>query len=163
MKYRRLTNEELQEMQPEFIQFLSSNTITADDWEKLKTESPQKVEQLIGIFSDVVFDKVLSKVEYLEFKSPKDIKTFHCQKEKIVLMGLRMQGDTSLDFTESTDPMQMLGQFQGSNAELKLYSAEKAYSKDRQQELFEMLENGALISKDGKLFNTLWELRQSNS
>jgi hypothetical protein len=159
MKYRRLSKEELQELEPEFVQFLSSNTVTADDWEKLKTESPEKVEKLVEMFSDIVLEKVLSKIEYLEYKTPKDIKTFHCLEDKIVLMGLRVEGDSDLDFTKQENPEQMLGQYQLSGASLQIYSGEKAYKPSREQELFRMVEGGALISKDGAMFKTLANLK----
>ena len=35
MKYRRLTNEELAELEKEFVRFLVSNTVTSEDWEKI--------------------------------------------------------------------------------------------------------------------------------
>ncbi|MEN0005184.1 MAG: DUF6495 family protein [Bacteroidota bacterium] len=159
MKYRRLSQEELKDLEPEFVQFLSSNTVTADDWVKLKETAPQKVEQLIGVFSDIVFEKVLSKIEYLEFRTPKDVKTFHCLKDKIILLGLTAEGENDLDFTTTADPTLMLGQYKFSDASLRLYSAEKAYAKVREAELFDMLEGGAMISKDGALFKALQALK----
>ena len=53
----------------------------------------------------------------------------------------------------------MLQQIQLSGAQLKLYTAEKPYSRGRDMEIFEMMENGALISKDGSLFKTLEGLK----
>ena len=79
MKYRRLTNDELTELEKEFVRFLASNHITALDWEKLKGHDPKRVESLIEVFSDIVFEKILQGIEYLEFKTPTDIKTFHCE------------------------------------------------------------------------------------
>ena len=38
-KYRLLTLEELGELRPEFVRFLASQSITADDWQKMKLES----------------------------------------------------------------------------------------------------------------------------
>lgn len=159
MKYRRLTPDELSELQKDFVQFLSANTITGTDWENLKANSPEKAEGLIDLFSDIVFETTLQKVKYLEFKTPKDIKTFHCQENKMVLLGLRITGEASIDFTKNADPQQMLTKIKGTNAELKLYQGEKKYQKKRELELFELMEKGALISKDGFLFKTLEQLR----
>jgi hypothetical protein len=40
--------------------------------------------------------------------------------------------------------------------QMKVYTQEKAYrNNERELELFRMIENGALISKDGKLFKLL--------
>lgn len=155
MKYRRLDADELAELEQEFIQFLAANTITGSEWEKIKQETPAKAEQLIELFSDLVFDKTLSNIRYLEFKTSRDIKTFHCLPDKMILNGLRILGDTSLDFTQESDPQQMLQLLQLSGARLQLYTAEKTYTASREQELFELMEKGALISRDGALFKAL--------
>ena len=160
MKYRLLRQEELEDLKPDFITFLASNTVTADDWEALKRDKPEKARSLIEVFSDIVFDKVLSNANYLEYKTPKDIKTFHFQEDKVVMNGLFVEGNTEFDFTLEQTPQQMLQQMHLSGAKLKLYTAEKIYSRSREMEAFEMLENGALISKDGALFKTLEELKK---
>lgn len=155
MKYRRLTNEELEELQKEFVTFLASNQITASDWEKIKQSSPEKVEHLIGLFSDIVFEKILKQVEYLEQKTPKDMRLFHLTEDKIFMRGLRVEGATDLDFTQTSDSATMMAQLQSSTAKLQLYSGERAYKSDRMMEAFDLMQQGALISKDGALFKTL--------
>ncbi len=162
MKYRRLTKEELAELEQEFVRFLAANSVTADDWQKLKEEKPEKAEGLIDIFSDIVFERTLSEAEYLEFKTPKDLKTFHFKKEKVTLNGLKVEGPSNLDFTQDISPEQMLGQLKLSGAQLKLYTAEKEYRKEREQEIFDLMERGALISRDGALFKTLESLKKGN-
>ena len=159
MKYRRLRKEELEELEKDFVQFLASQQIPAEDWEKLKKEDNDKAEGLIDIFSDEVFDKVCSKVEYLEYKEKNDIKTFHCQKEKITMMGLFVEGESDLDFTVSMTSEEMMNQLRSSTAQLKIYTAEKAYKGEKKEEIFRMLEGGCLISKDGSLYKTLFALR----
>jgi len=160
MKYRRLTNDELAELETEFVRFLVSNTVTGDDWEKIKKDNPKKAEGLIEIFSDIVFDKTISKIEYLELKTPKDLKIFHCKKEEIDLVGLKIDGESNLDFTEETLPAEeMMAKFQMSDAKLKMYSASKKYKGNREQEIFQMMQWGSLIS-DGKLFNALKYLQK---
>jgi hypothetical protein len=159
MKYRKLDREELESLETEFIRFLTANTVTGDDWVKIKAESPDKAEQLIEMFSDIVFEKILDGVEYLEFKSPQDYKTFHCTEDRIYLLGLRVEGNTELDFTSELPPQEMIRQLQNSDASLKLYAAEKAYKPERRQELFRMMESGALISKDGAMYKLLEGLR----
>ncbi|MCB9266574.1 MAG: hypothetical protein H6558_16235 [Lewinellaceae bacterium] len=159
MKYRRLHQDELENLEKEFVQFLASNQVTANEWEKLKAEEAEKAEQLIDIFSDIVFEKVIDDIEYLEYKTPKDIKAFHFEENRIVMNGLLVDGQTGFDFTLEQSPQQMLQQIQLTGARLKLYTAEKAYSRGRNMEIFEMMENGALISRDGSLFKTLEGLK----
>lgn len=159
MTYRRLTREELEELKPEFIRFLAANSITAPDWEKLKIESPARADEILVLFSDIVFERILQKVEYLEYRSPRDIKTFHCMEDRIYLLGVRVEGDTSLDFTQNLSPQQMMQHMQLSKASLQLYSGEKKYTRKREEELFDLMESGALIAKDGGMYKVLEQLK----
>jgi len=68
MKYRRLSSEELEQLQDNFIRFLAAQSITGMDWTTMKTANPERAEELIEQFSDVVIEKTLHNVEYLEYK-----------------------------------------------------------------------------------------------
>ena len=159
MKYRRLSTEELHKLEAEFIRFLAANTITGDDWEKLKSQKADKAEEMLDLFSDIVFDKVLDDLKYLEFRSIADLKIFYCGQEKMVLMGLRVIGESDIDFRQPLPAEELTARLQTSNAKLEVYTAEKAYSKDRKMELFQMMEQGCLIA-DGKLFEVLRDLKK---
>ncbi|MEM8526773.1 MAG: DUF6495 family protein [Bacteroidota bacterium] len=165
MKYRRLTQDELEELEPEFVTFLASNSITAPDWEKIKLAYPERVERLIEMFSDVVFDKILGKIKYMERKKPRDLRTYKFIDDRILLIGLvnngNEDGKTELDFTSNDTPEEMLLKMRRSNSEIRLYTAERKYRKDRRLEAFELMEDGALISKDGAMYKTLKSLHQS--
>jgi len=152
MKFRRLTQEELAELETEFVRFLVSNTVTGDDWEKIKVEKPKEAEGLIEIFSDIVFEKILKGVDYLEFKSPKDYKTFHFAEKQAKMLGLRVNGESEIDFSKNDSPAQMMDHIKRSGAELELYQAEKTYRKSRAEEIFHLMESGALISKEGEMY-----------
>jgi len=159
MKYRRLRNEELKELEKDFVKFLASNHVTADDWVKLKKTDQEKVEELIGIYSDIVFDKVIGNLEYLEFKTPHDIKTFHCQADKMILMGIAISPNAGVDFTQELTAQDMMAILKKSSQEIQIYTAEKGYNNNREKELFQMMESGCLISKDGYLFKALEQLK----
>ena len=160
MKYKRLTNDELAELETEFIRFLGTMQITASDWEKMKEANPKKVEELIEVFSDLVYEKTLKNIEYLEFKTPNDIKTFHCRESDIKMMGLMVEGNQAFDFTKNLGSEEMTKLVRDTNSKVSLYSAEKEYKGSRNEELFKMLENGCLISKDGALYKLLTGLKQ---
>lgn len=158
MKYRRLTNDELAELENEFVRFLASNTITSDEWVRLKTDTPTKTEELIEVFSDVVFDKILGKVAYMEHRERQDLRLFHCLEDKMILLGLRVAPNVGIDFTQKQTAEEMLAKFRKApQGALKMYRAEKVYKPNRSAELFKMLENGCLIS-EGILFKTLSNL-----
>lgn len=156
MKYRRFSSQELQGLESDFTRFLALNGIPAADWVQLKAEQSPKVDELIEQFSDAIFEHTLQELAFLEFHSPKDIKTFHCQKEKIVLVGLTLDGASESDVFRSENTTEILQKIQNGVIKAKVYTAEKGYQNgDREAELFRMIENGAHISKDGHLYKAL--------
>lgn len=152
MQYKRLTNEELTALEKEFIQFLSANTITKTDWEKLKSEESDKVEELILMFSDIVWDKTLENVKYLEYCAQKDLKTFYCGKDKIVLRGITIQSENGNFLEQSLSELHELNA--NNKVELGYISSEKAYQPSRNKELFNMIQNGCTIGTP-ELFESL--------
>ncbi len=159
MKYRALNKEELDELEKEFVRFLAVQQVTVSDWERWKEDAPHKVNELVELFSDIVFDKILGDVEYLEWKMPQDLRTFQFFEEKIEMVGVRVVGRTQLDFTKNNNAEQMLQQMQLSGADLQLYAAERPYRKEKKMEMFDLLEKGALISKQGDMFKLLKSLK----
>lgn len=164
MKYRRLELTELEVLEKEFIQFLAANHITAPDWEKIKKEDHEQMNGLLDIFSDVVFDKTLEKLEYLEFIAPDDIKTFFCDKDQIYLLGLKHQSGRTVNFQEIDLSNDLIELIKDSSISFEIYSAEKSYQPERKQELFRMIESGCLISREGTLYKTLdkWKVAKKS-
>jgi len=69
MKYRRLTLEELKPLEDEFIDFLVVNGVIADDWEQLLANDVEKSNKIIDAFSEVVFEGIMRKTQFLEYRS----------------------------------------------------------------------------------------------
>ncbi len=160
MKYRRLTKEELDDLRDDFVQFLASNEITADEWERYKEEDPEKAEELIDIFSDMVFDRVLDKLEYLEHWSPSAIKTFHCGPEKMILYGLDLPEGSNVDLTDEAQIKALQnGHIPEHFPNMEIFRGEKGYEGDRKAELFRMMQEGCQIA-EGELFNTLARIHE---
>ena len=154
MKYKRLESAELKELEKEFIHFLASAQITGSDWEKMKVNELEKAEELIDVFSDLVYEKVISKIDYLEYRDNNSLNIFHFTKDKIVLIGLRVKESSNLDLMSHN----VFEAWNQSNMNsVNLIKTEKAYLKEKGIEIFELLQTGCLIS-DGKLFNLLKEL-----
>lgn len=153
MKYRRLSIEELQNLEQRFIQFLVANTITGADWNKIKQDDPEKASRMIDIFSEMMFETTLKKVKYLKSRTAKEIKVFRCDDDKIILMGLVADEKIPVDFTQVVDLKDIMKHTEG----LSIYSIEKKYDVNREQELFHMIESGSLIT-DNQLFDLLEKL-----
>lgn len=162
MKYRILTKDELDELESEFITFLAANGIPADDWVKMKADEPEKSHKLIEIFSDVVFEKILSNVHYLEHREKDTIRIFRFGDEKVTMNGIHIEGGSAIDFTKNQDTATLIQLFNLSPGKLKIFTAEKAYKQDRLQEIFNLMQNGAQILKNDRLFHTIEQLKQTN-
>jgi hypothetical protein len=154
-KYRLLTKEELEGLEKEFIEYLVVNGIAAEDWEKMKTETPNSAQRIIDLFSDVVFERILRNVKFLEIHQKQSIRTFSCGADEIEMITMELE-DESADFR---DPKFIARSMSNPPADLLIYTTEKPYSGSREQEVFKMIDNGCLVS-NGKLHETL-KLAQS--
>ncbi len=154
VKYKRLSTEELNALEKEFINFLSSMQITGADWQKMKIRENIKAEELITVFSDLVYDKVLKKIKFLEYRDAKTLNIFNCLENKISLIGIRVKDQSSLNLTSDD----IFSQWTESNlSSINLIKSEKNYTKERELEIFELLQTGCLITDD-KLYNLLMEM-----
>ena len=150
MIFRRLNNDELTALEKPFINFLVANTITGGDWEKMKTSEPERASKLVDIFSDFIFEERLRKVQFIQHQEPKELRLFRCGDEKMELIGLQVAGNAPIDFTKEENLAKMSAYTEG----VKMYRAEKKYTRGREREIFELMENGCRVS-DGVLFERL--------
>jgi hypothetical protein len=151
MKYKRLTGEELKALEKEFVNYLAAAQITAGDWEKMKKHELEKAEELIDVFSDMVYEKVLGKINYLEYRDKKTLNIYNCREKEIVLVGLRVSITSSIDLSAED----VLNQWNNNtdNA-ISIIKSEKKYVKDRGIEIFDLVQSGCLIT-DSRLFEIL--------
>ena len=77
MKYQRLTKEQLDELHEEFATFLATQSIDAQMWVEIIAERPNVAEEQLDLFSDIVWERVLEKVTYLENIAPDYLFLFH--------------------------------------------------------------------------------------
>lgn len=151
MKYRRLTREELEPLEKDFIDFLVVNGITADEWEKMQKETPDTCTQVIDQFSDVVFEGIMRKVQYLELRTPTSLKVFQCLPDQLVLVGMDAPDDSGANFMDSSY-LQKAAETPPEG--LKVYTKTKSYADAREKELFDMTQKGCTITDD-RLFKAL--------
>ena len=148
MKYTRLTKEQLEEMHEEFINFLATQTITADEWTTLKIEKPEVAEAELDVFSDLVWEGVLNKVAYLEHYSKQQIFLFKVDQVMMSLIGIKVKNDV-IDIT-TTEGYQWLQTNIMTDA-VDIYISEKEISEDRNKDLFALIQQGANIT-NGQLY-----------
>src|SRR5690606_20830541 len=90
MKYTRLSKQQLEELHREFINFLATQSITADEWESIKKDTPHIAEEELDVFSDLVWEGVLTKVEYLENISAQHMHLFHLLDKEMKLISIKV-------------------------------------------------------------------------
>lgn len=153
MRFRRLTKEELETLEEDFIQFLASNHVTAKDWTSYKENKPEKVEELIGLFSDIVLEKVFSKMDYLQHRTKDTIRVFHCQEDKISMTGLQIT-DPSKDLTNPAD-LAVLADPASLSGSVKVFQVDKEYAQERADEVFGMLYKDGCQPASKSMFDAL--------
>ena len=84
MKYRQLTKEQFISLHEEFARFLASQSIDVKEWNQIKKEKSTVAEDEMNVFSDVVWDDVLSKTSYVEHFSETTANLFKCDERKCI-------------------------------------------------------------------------------
>lgn len=157
MKYARLTKEQFEELHEEFINFLAAQTITAEEWKELKEKRPEVAEQELDVFSDLIWEGVLTKVKFLEHISPQQLMLFHISESHIDLIAIRIS-NKDIDITTSYGYKWLQQNFQ--DDAVSLYTSTKAIKEDRIRDLFVLIQQGAVITK-GELYRYFSDLLES--
>lgn len=158
MKYARLTKEQLQEMHHEFTRFLASQGVDAAEWKQLKENKPDVAEEEIDVFSDVVWENVLNKVEFLEHFSPQQLFLFKIGAQHISLIGVKIDNETiNLATREGYGWLQK----NLHDDQVQFYTSTKAISKERNTDVFALIKQGANITK-GELYTYFEDIVNPN-
>ena len=149
MKYRRLlTKEQFEELHQEFINFLATQSVTADEWANLKTNKPEIAEMELDVFSDLIWEGVLNKAKYLEHFSPQHMYLFRLGSKKMNAIVVNVKNE-NVDITTKEGYKWLRENLMDETVEF--LQADKDYSDDKNLDKFKMIEQGAVITK-GDLF-----------
>ncbi len=144
MKYQRLTKEQLDELHPEFINFLATQSITAEEWKQLKETKPAVAEEELDVFSDLIWEGVLNRVEYLENISPQHLHLFKVNGKNIELIAVKVNL-SEIDLT-TTEGFNWLRDHISDDA-VEMMTAAKGFQEEKNQEIFNLIKQGAVITK----------------
>ena len=154
MKYRRLSKEQFEELHKEFINFLATQSITVSEWKRLKENKPEVAEAELDVFSDLVWEGVLENVTFLENIAPKHMYLFCVKEKSIALIGLKVSKET-VDLTIEGGFSWLRDNLMSN--EVEIFDAEKQINGDKKLQIFELIEQGAYITK-GELFKYFEQL-----
>lgn len=148
MKYTRLTKEQLEELHPEFINFLATQSITGEEWNTIKREKPQVAEEELDVFSDLIWEGVLNKVSYLENIAKDQMHLFYLTAKEMKLISVKVM-NPEVDLTTSIGFSWFKKNWQSDYVEY--LTASKAYTDDKNADKFLLIQQGAVITK-GELY-----------
>ncbi|MBY0486922.1 MAG: hypothetical protein K2P85_07050 [Flavobacteriaceae bacterium] len=157
MKYKRLTKEQLEALHQEFANFLASQSIDKKEWDEIKTNKPEVAEKELDIFSDLIWEGVLTNAQFLEHFSKNHIFLFHCQKEFIQSMVIKSLV-TEIDFM-TKNGLQWLSDNLFTET-VEMHVGKKEYDGDRNKAIFNLITEGAILS-DGQLYIQINSILQS--
>ena len=157
MKYSRLTKEQFDELHVEFVNFLATQAIDKAEWDKIKTEQPEVAEQELDVFSDLIWEGVLSRAEFLEHFSKNHIFLFQCfdtNVKSIVLKSLVPE----TDFLTKEGLQWLSDNMFTDTIEMKI--GKKDFSEDRNSAIFQLIQQGSFLS-GGELFKQINSIIES--
>lgn len=157
MKYSRLTKEQFEELHQEFSTFLATQTIDKAEWDTIKKEKPEVAEQELDVFSDLIWEGVLSKADYLEHFSKNHIFLFQCfdtHVQSIVLKSLVPETDFL-----TREGLQCLSDNMFTDT-IEMKTGKKEFTEDRNTSLFALIQQGAFLS-DGLLYKQINSIIES--
>ncbi len=150
MKYTRLTKEQFEELHQEFANFLASQNIDKAEWEQIKSEKPEVAEQELDVFSDLIWEGALNKVEYLEHFSKNHIFLFHFSQNTAQSIVIQSNNST-VDFLNKEGLVWLSENI--SSEQIDIRQGKKSFD-DKNAAAFNLIQQGALIS-DGNLYKQI--------
>jgi len=157
MKYKRLTKEQFEALHQEFANFLASQSIDKKEWDEIKIKTPKVAEQELDVFSDLIWEGVLTNAKYLEHFSKNHIFLFHCQEKFIDSMVIKSLV-TEVDFL-TKEGLQWLSENLFTDT-IEILTGKKNYDKERNEALFDLILQGTILS-DGQLYDQIYTIMKA--
>lgn len=148
MKYKRLTKEQFKSLHQEFANFLATQSIDKKEWDAIKSNTPEIAEQELDVFSDLIWEGVLTSAQFLEHFSKNHIFLFHCQEKFIQSMVIKSLV-SDVDFMNN-EGLQWLSD-NLFTATVEMHVGKKEYEGNRNESIFNLITEGAILS-DGQLY-----------
>jgi hypothetical protein len=144
MKYRMLTPEEMEIFDEDFKHFAVANGVSNEEWIEMNQSNVELATKLVGLFSDTVLQKVYEKVKFIEHRSPQSCMVFKLNEAEIELISL----NASKDQIDLSTPESIHEALVNQPENISIFRTKKAYSKNREEEIHEMLSQGCVNSSE---------------
>lgn len=158
MRFRMLTETELDELSDDFTKFLVVQGIDDELWRKINTENKEKATQIVQIFSDTVLTKVYSKINYLSFLSDDVFSLFKIENNTMHLILIKNTNQET-GFKGVNDVYSTLKK--GVN-HYELYTSSKILKEKLLDEIHKLSVQGCLVSSK-KIWDSFEEFSKKAS
>jgi hypothetical protein len=143
MRFRRLNSEELFALETEFKQFLIVHEQYDEEWRVLAENNPDKAEQFIELFSDLILLKVYNQVSFLVHFSEGMVSFFDMRNNPLKAYQIKCPNHLSL---KNEIELQLL--LNTHFDELQFYLGEKQLMKEKADEVFDLIMKGSEVCED---------------
>ena len=151
MKYSRLSREQFESLNQEFALFLAAQSIDKTQWNQIKSDNLSLTDELMDLFSDMVWDQSLDKITYLENRSDYHLFLFKCENARIDLILIRVEKDCPSLMDK--DYKQWLAK-NLSDPRVVIFESSRTFQETLKEEKFKLMNQGAKVS-DGETFEDL--------
>ena len=148
-KYRILNDEELKELEDEFIHFLIVQGIDNDKWVKINETEKEKAIQLVEIFSNTVLEKAYSKIYFLEYRSETFYSIFKILKNETLVFKVSQKQKGIYNFLKDNE----LSLAFKEKRNIVIEKGMKKHKEEKLKEVHKLCTQGCVISNEKK-----WEL-----
>jgi hypothetical protein len=136
---------------------LASQSIDKAEWDLIKENKPEVAEQELDVFSDLIWEGVLTKADYLEHFSKNHIFLFQCfdtYVNSIVLKSLVPE----VNFLTKEGLQWLSDNMFTETIEMKI--GKKVFTEERNASIFALIQQGAILS-DGQLYQQINSIIES--
>ena len=141
LKFRALTPNELLELETEFKQFLILNELYDAEWRDLADKDPQKAQEFIDIFANIILEKVYSKQLGL-LQIGKDFITVFDFQEAV--WNLYHFQTTDEKLLANCNPENFIDLLHNSFQQFNLHKGSKKSSEHKTEQVYSLICKGAL-------------------
>ena len=140
-----LLPEELEIFAEDFKHFLIVNGVHNEEWVEMNKSDIEKARKFVELFSETVLQKVYEKLKFIEYRSENSCLLFKMNAENIELMSINVKEGAKANLSTPESIHEALIKSAG---ELTFFKTQKVYSKEREEEIHEMLEQGCVHSSE---------------
>lgn len=145
MKYRLLSDDELETLSDEFTHFLIVNGVHHEEWVEMNRDHPDQALALVEIFSDTVWQKVYEKLRFIEFRTKDSCMVFRLNPDHIDLISINAKPGSSVDLSTPESVHAALVEHPEA---LTMFRNRKAYTEEREAEIHRMISQGCVHSSE---------------